>query len=347
MKLVTDYLRELFSATVSGWQRFWFTPSDPATLGLIRILAGAMLFYTHLVWSRDLEAFFGPHGWLSAEAMNAFYEQGTYSWSYFWLISSPAVLWTVHIAALVVFALLTLGLFTRVVSVLAFLMAVAYVNRVPGALFGLDQINCLLAMYLMIGPSGAAYSLDRWLAARRTGGVLPPAGPFVSANVAIRLIQVHMCVIYLFAGLAKLQGPSWWNGTAMWFAVGNLEYQSLDLLWLAHYPLLVNLMTHATIFWEISYAALVWPRLTRPLILLVAIPLHGGICLGLGMITFGLIMLVGNLAFVPPWLVRRVVEWPWRRQQASPPQSSSRKYRPRGRAARRGESAIAGTTKVE
>ena len=45
---------------VAGWNRFWFQPTDPATLGLIRICAGAMLFYTHLVWSLDLTAFFGP-----------------------------------------------------------------------------------------------------------------------------------------------------------------------------------------------------------------------------------------------------------------------------------------------
>ena len=41
---------------VAGWNRFWFTPADPATLGAIRIFAGAMLFYTHLVWSLDLPA---------------------------------------------------------------------------------------------------------------------------------------------------------------------------------------------------------------------------------------------------------------------------------------------------
>ena len=93
---------------------------------------------------------------------------------------------------------------------LAYLAAVSYVNRLPGALFGLDQINCMLAMYLMIGPSGAAYSLDRWLAARRAGTRLRRRGADVSGNIAIRLIQIHMCVIYFFAGLGKLHGESWW-----------------------------------------------------------------------------------------------------------------------------------------
>ena len=116
-----------------------------------------------------------------------------------------------------------------------------------------------------------------------------------------------MCIIYLFAGMAKLTGPAWWDGTAMWMALGNMEYQSLDMTWMADWPRLINLMTHVTIFWELSYSALIWPRLTRPVVLVLAIPLHMGIAICLGMITFGLAMLIGNLAFVPsPW-VRGVV----------------------------------------
>jgi hypothetical protein len=41
--------------------------------------------------------------------------------------------------------------------------------------------------------------------------------------------------------------------------------------------------------------------------ILLAVPLHLGIGLFLGMITFGLAMLIGNLAFVSPRWVRRVL----------------------------------------
>ena len=54
----------------AGWNRFWFQPADPATLGLIRILAGAMLLYTHLVWSLDLASVLWSDGWLSPEAVH-------------------------------------------------------------------------------------------------------------------------------------------------------------------------------------------------------------------------------------------------------------------------------------
>ncbi|HEV2973304.1 MAG TPA: HTTM domain-containing protein [Pirellulales bacterium] len=306
MKLLADYFRDLFRATVAGWDRFWFMPADPATLGLIRILAGSMLFYTHLIWSLDLESFFGNRGWLSPDVLGRMPER-VGAWTYFDWIHASGTLWTAHIAALMVFAMLTVGLFSRTMSVLAYLITVSYANRVPLAWFGLDDINALLAMYLMVGPSGAAFSLDRLWARGRAG---PPLAvqPSVGANLAIRLIQIHMCIVYLFSAMGKLTGESWWAGSAIWLSVGNLEYQSLDMTWLAGHLLLVNFLTHATVFWELSYCVLVWPRLLRPLVIAMAVPIHLGIAVALGMPTFGLVMLIGNAAFISPALVRKLLD---------------------------------------
>ena len=298
--------RTWFADLLRGWNRFWFEPADPATLALIRICAGAMLLYTHLVWTIDLVDFFGPDAWVSPHAIETMRPE-SYAWSYLFLIESSGVLWAAHIGALVVFAMLTFGLFSRVVSVLAFLATVSYIARAPGALFGLDQINLLLAMYLMVGDSGGAYSLDRLWTRRRAGHPLP-VRKTVSTNIAIRLIQVHMCIIYLFAGLSKLEGTSWWNGSAMWLAFGNYEYQSLDMTWMAEHPLLVNFLTYLTVFWEVYYCVLIWSRKLRPIMLTLAIPLHLGIGVCLGMMTFGLVMLIGNLAFVSPAFVRAVID---------------------------------------
>jgi hypothetical protein len=48
-------------ACLEAWDQFWFTPAQPHTCWrIIRILGGGMLFYTHLVWAWDLDAFLGP-----------------------------------------------------------------------------------------------------------------------------------------------------------------------------------------------------------------------------------------------------------------------------------------------
>ena len=73
MKHLSAYRRELTAEALGGWNRFWFAPTDPATLCLLRVLVGSMLFYTHLVWSLDLAGFFSPAGRLPVEFVRTFH----------------------------------------------------------------------------------------------------------------------------------------------------------------------------------------------------------------------------------------------------------------------------------
>src|SRR5438309_1267084 len=56
-------------AAVYGWNRFWFRPADPTPLGLVRICAGLVVLYIHVMYSFDLLAFMGPNGWASTQDM--------------------------------------------------------------------------------------------------------------------------------------------------------------------------------------------------------------------------------------------------------------------------------------
>lgn len=316
MKSVLTAIAEWFGQLGRNWNEFWFAASDPALLSMLRIFTGLMLFYTHLVWTLELSAFFGPKAWITLPVLRKLHEaEGvSFAWSHFFFIESPWLVWLVHILALVVLLMFTLGLFSRITAVLTWLIAVSYLNRIALAEFGLDRVNVMLAMYLMLGPCGARYSLDSWLKRRRGGGAEVRESSF--ATLAVRLIQVHMCVIYFFAGARKLLGGAWWDGSAMWGAIANLEYQSLDVTWLANWPLLISFMTNLTVFFELTYPALIWPRATRPVVLMLAVFLHLGIVVALGMPTFGLAMLIGNAAFLSPTLVRGLLEPGYRRMLA-------------------------------
>jgi hypothetical protein len=65
-----------------------------------------------------------------------------------------------------------------------------------------------------------------------------------------------------------------------------------------------------TIFWEAFYPALVWSRLTRPWVLFIAVLVHGGIAFGLGMITFGLTMILANAVFLSNDWIRQNLPLP-------------------------------------
>ena len=161
--------------------------------------------------------------------------------------------------------------FASVTAVLTWFLTVSYCHRLEGAIV-LGSTKWIRhardVPVLMVGACGDAYSLDRWLLMRRLGGELPAPDPqsFLT-NIAIRLLQIHMCVIYLFGGISKLRGEMWWDGSACWFAIANSEYQSWDVTWLIHWRWLIALLSHITIFWETFYPVLIWPRLTRPVML--------------------------------------------------------------------------------
>ena len=74
----------------------------------------------------------------------------------------------------------------------------------------------------------------------------------------------------------------------MWLSIANYEYQTIDLTPLATWPMLLAFLTHITVLFELFYCALIWNRLTRPVILLTAVLMHLGIATCLGMATFGL-----------------------------------------------------------
>lgn len=300
-------IKEYVTAWADAWNRFWFSQADCFGLCVMRILVGIMLFYTHLVWGKELLTFFSNEGVLSVDYAHAAHGNSWFAWSHFYFIDSPALMWIIHIIALIVFAMFTLGLFTRTTAMLSFLFTVSYANRAIGAQFGLDQMNAFLVMYLAIAPCGVHLSVDSWLRRRREIK-LPSVSTW--ANVVIRLIQVHLCVVYFFAGTGKLLGETWWDGSAIYGAFASYEYQTLDLTWMVHYPYLINAITIVSIAWEVSYAYLVWPRLTRPIMVTMAFAVHAGIGIAMGMLTFGYIMIVANFIFISPNLLRRCLKQP-------------------------------------
>jgi hypothetical protein len=224
---------------------------------------------------------------------------------------------------------------------LTWIGALSYMHRHPAALFGVDTMMNVLLIYLMIGPSGAALSVDRWLQcwwAKRRGLPEPPLAHSMSANLAIRLIQIHICIIYLAAGLSKLQGQAWWLGTAPWGTMANPEYSPMQ------YPLYIEMLRQVgktrwgfeiamalsslgTLVFEIAYPFVIWRPSLRTLWLWLAVFMHLGIGVFMGLKTFAIMMLAFNMAFLQPetiwWAIGKVVPRKWLEGSAPLPQESA------------------------
>lgn len=334
---------------VEAVDRFFFQPSEPTTLGLMRIATGILMLYVHLVYSVGLTNYVGPYAWVdnsytsfvrkdyiqvgpSSNWKDTIAEsdgqpfKGQPMWSIFYHVEDPKWVWFIHICILISMLLFTLGLGTRVTSVLTWLGSLMYIQRLQnGMLFGLDTMTNLGLFYLMIAPCGAALSLDRWLQVRRERQRLgpkyvpQPPTPRVSATFATRLIQINFCLIYGAAGTSKLLGTSWWNGTAPNGFLLNYSFAPFDvdlyvrmLKWLVSHRWMWELFgavgVIGTLFIELGLPTLIWNRKMRWFMVCGSVVFHTMIALLMGLVTFSIMMLCLLLAFVPPEAVRQTLQ---------------------------------------
>lgn len=299
----------------AAWDRFWFTPADVAPLAAVRVCTGLVLLYVYGAAAPDVQNYLGPHAWVDPAAIDQLRHPpgpgdasvprwwGQSVWFY---VNAPAAVGLLYAAFLASIVCFTLGLFTRAANVAVWVGHLSFIHRAFLSWCGMDTVLAMLTFYLLLAPSGAAFSLDR----RRARTAAPPES--WTANVALRLIQVHLCVIYLCAGLGKLQGNRWWDGTAVWMTMALHEFAPFDLTWLGHLGdevclFLSNVGVLLTLGLEIGFAFLVWNPRARPVLLGLAVVLHAGIGLFMGMGAFGAAMLTGCLAFVDAGLIRRCV----------------------------------------
>ncbi len=306
MKHVTDYFSRLAAGFGQGWTRFWFIPRDPATLSVVRVLTGLVAVYLHATLAFDLVNLFGPDGLLPASDIGPIEGDRL---SYLYAFSQPGELWAVHLIGLALLALFTIGLWTRVTTVLALVVFLSDVNRAPMITSLTEPIVAMVMFYLCFAPSGAWLSIDSLLARRSRDGAEAggrPAAPSTMATIATRLIQVHLAMLVAMMGLSKLMGETWWSGEAMWWLIARYDSRMVDFTRLRDAPQLVDLWAHVVVLFELAFPVLIWVPLARPLLLGLGVVVWTSLALVTGDVPFALMMCIASLAFVPPTIARAI-----------------------------------------
>ena len=304
MTAVGQYFNTLFDQFGEAWNRFWFEPREPYTLSLMRVLTGMIALYTQLTLLPDAVRFFAASGWLPTEAITEI-EAGRSIPSYFSYLTSATEVRMAIVLGIVVLAMFTIGLFTRLATVGSLLVMASTVNRGPMLASQLEPAIIMVLFYLCFAPTGEYFSVDGWLKRRRasqpgaTALSLEPQRS-VGAAIATRLLQVHLSMLYATMGLSKLFSPEWWNGSGVWWLAMRPNSSLVDLSGLGDHPYLINAWTHAIVAFELAFAILIWNRLARPLLLGISVVMWLLTGLLIGNLPFALTMLVANLAFVRP-----------------------------------------------
>ncbi len=283
-----------------AWNRFFFAPISPATLGLFRIVFGVVIFLAVLGRYPYRELFYTDHGIVSLATMDQYF-QGP-RWLYFrWLPESDPWLNLYFLGLMAAIVSLIVGFQSRVSSVLVFLGLISLSNRnffIDNAGDDLMRINCF---FLMFAPCGAAYSVDWWLRVRRGRAPVRWFSPW-----AQRMLQLQAAYLYFDTFVLKLPGEGWQDGTALFYAMNYIELRRFEFPFLFYYLWQFKLMTYSVLVGEFALALLVWFRRLRYWVLAIGIGLHLGINLTMQFPIFQYVMITSLINFFYPEDVERV-----------------------------------------
>jgi len=282
---------------VKAWQRFWFAPQSTNALAIFRIVFGLVIVVWAVTLAPDVGTWFGPNGLFPYQPSGRWYVTilGTHP--------SEGYVVGMYLLLIVSAVCLTVGFGTRIAAVLVWLLVMSFDRRNPLILNAGDDLVRIDAFLLMLTPSGAALSVDRWLRHRDDFWAAPRR-----ALWGVRLIQLQLSAVYLFAVWAKVRGVDWNNGTAVSYALQMHDIQRFAAPTpFFHNIWLVNLQTFGTLVVELSLALFIWNRRARPWVISAGILLHLSIELGILVGFFSIIMITTYLAFLTPEAADRLV----------------------------------------
>ena len=157
------------------------------------------------------------------------------------------------------------------------------------AVYGADNFMTMGLFYLMLSPLPDQYSLDHRLVKTK------PKDPQL-LGFWRRVLQVHLCLVYFFGGLAKCLGSGWWDGSNLWRALTRPPFDIISPDILIRFKYLLPILGISICLIELGYVFFIWMKKTRFVWLVCIVGMHIAIGLTMGMYLFALIMIVLNLA---------------------------------------------------
>jgi hypothetical protein len=284
-------------ARIENW---WFAPRSVLPLAGARIVFASVLGIAYVLRWPMRQDLFGPNGIGGAALyervpdLPAFHPGILPLLDLLRAVHAPdaiAALYAILLGSLCAFAV---GWHTRLAGLAVFALHLLFWTRNPLAFAGwAGWLNGPL-LYVALGPSGQRLSIDAWLRRRRgrdVGSMAP--------GWSLRLLQIHVCAMYAFAGWSRLDKPDWLAGDLVRIAMTSAVSSRLAIDWSAFAPLLA-VANWAALVLEGLAPFLLWvPRVGRVWAAALVL-LHLGLALLLHMEVWAWsgVMIGGLMAFL-------------------------------------------------
>jgi hypothetical protein len=274
--------------------RFFFHAVPIETLGLFRIAAAGFALVQFFVLLPDWMILYGPDGILPWEISEAIASDHLPKLS---ILAN--MLTTLHLSGIQTIYLVTgvyllslvgllMGYNTRLMAIVAWLIHLLLNTTGHMTAYGVETFTHISLFYCVVLPVNLALSLDTLKGKK--------AVPDYLVNLSVRMIQLHLCIMYFASGLEKAMGEQWWNGEAVWIALHQDQFSQLNVDWMASVPWVPKLMCWGTLVIETLFpVGMLWSK-TKKLWLPGILSMHLFIAIFLGLHLFGGLMMLLNIA---------------------------------------------------
>ncbi|NIP39509.1 MAG: HTTM domain-containing protein, partial [Candidatus Dadabacteria bacterium] len=272
--------------------RFLYEDTWAIPIDIFRILSGLLGLVYFISLYLEVKDFSSPQGLINHQFM---LEQ------FWWLkinLIQPGVtdnfFYAILIIAMLGTLLLILGVRTRLVAALLFIIAACIQRWNFYVMYVDDAIMHLVFFWLILLPTGKSLNLIDYL--RHGSEVIDKWKNQRVPGLAMRCLLINICWIYFFAGITKLTSPLWLNGTAL-YAILLLPISIAPDFWTPDHVPILKFCSYFSIFIEVSLPFLLVSRrgsYTKWLSMVFVLMLNLGIALTLK-IPYANIALVASL----------------------------------------------------
>lgn len=215
-------------------------------------------------------------------------------------------LWTACIVAAVT---LVLGLFTRLSTLILLLTYRSLVNYNDFITDGGDNLLAIALIYLVFANTSEVWSVDARIRHRLPLSLTNARWYRPIANGAWLLMVMQVCVIYIVAGLSKVQGTTWLGGEGVTLSMTSIDF--LVHAWLNDIVLgmggVATILSIVTVFVQIYFPFLIFNKWFKIPTLVLMIMFHAAIGVFMGLTSFALAMIASEMIFVPDRLMQRIL----------------------------------------
>lgn len=257
---------------INAWDKFFFTEKPTEGIALFRIVWMGLIFMYFLMDLGNMQDFYGPHALISQSTAR---EQFPFLHVNVFNLFYPSYQTTYVLMAVFGISLFTsmIGLFTRTSLIVALILMTSFHQRNIWLLSSSEMLMRLVTILLIVSPCGHSLSLDSFL-----GRYFPQFRKKKTWPVwALRLIQIQISVVYLWTVWHKLQGDTWLNGTAVYYATRLEGMANFSIPFLMNSMIFLKLATWGTLLVETALGTLIWFKKYRKAVIYSGVLFHLGI----------------------------------------------------------------------